>query len=385
MRGAGREGLRRGAGRRLFPLAPAGATLAVALLLRGGAGSAAAAAVEVERSVARAPARLSDTGLYADAAAHRVAPDVLPYTPQYPLWSDGATKRRWIRLPPGTAIDASDPDAWVFPIGTRLWKEFSFGRRVETRYMERTADGSWRFAAYAWTADGSDALLAPERGIRSAAEIRPGLPHDIPSVYDCRACHEGGPTAVLGFSALQLSPDRDRLAVHAERPGADDVDLPALVARGLARSLPEALLRRPPRIAAPTPRARAALGYLHANCGNCHGERGPLATLGLSFAQRVGPGGPRAEPLATAVDVASRFRPSGEGEAEPPVRIRPGQPAESVVLARMASRDPLVQMPPLGTHAVDEAAVALVSSFIRELRPGAAARSRSAPPQEEAR
>ena len=49
-------------------------------------------------------------------------------------------KRRWISLPPGSAIDASDPDAWAFPVGTRLWKEFSFGgQRVETRYMERQA------------------------------------------------------------------------------------------------------------------------------------------------------------------------------------------------------------------------------------------------------
>ncbi|WP_242344433.1 hypothetical protein [Anaeromyxobacter terrae] len=386
MRGTGREGLRRGARRRFSALAPAGAVLAAALLLRGGAESAAGAAPEpaaaVERSAARAPARLADTGLYADAAASRVAPDVLPYTPQYPLWSDGASKRRWIRLPPGSAIDASDPDAWVFPIGTRIWKEFSFGRRVETRYMERAADGSWIFAAYAWTADGSGAVLAPERGIRAAAESRPGIPHDIPSVYDCRACHEGGPSPVLGFSALQLSPDRDPLAAHAERPGANDVDLPALVARGLVRSLPEALLHRPPRIAAPTPRARAALGYLHANCGTCHDARGPLATLGLSLVQRVGPGGAPDVPLATTVGVPSRFRHAGAGEA--PVRILPGQPAQSVLLARMASRDPLVQMPPLGTHAVDEAAVALVSTFIRELPPDAVP-SRNPPPQEEAR
>ena len=28
-----------------------------------------------------------------------------------------------------------------------LWKEFSYDRRVETRFIERLADGSWRFAA----------------------------------------------------------------------------------------------------------------------------------------------------------------------------------------------------------------------------------------------
>jgi len=36
-------------------------------------------------------------------------------------------KRRWLRLPTGTAIDKSDPDHWQFPVGTQLWKQFSRG------------------------------------------------------------------------------------------------------------------------------------------------------------------------------------------------------------------------------------------------------------------
>ena len=388
MRRTAGAGLRGGPRRRHAGVAAAAAALAGALLALGGPGPRAALPEPAQgasaSAAATAPAHLADTGLYADAATRRVAPDVLPFTPQYPLWSDGAAKRRWIRLPPGTAIDASDPDAWVFPVGTRLWKEFSFGRRVETRYMERLADGTWRFAAYAWTPDGADALLVPERGLRAAAESRPGLSYDIPSVYDCRACHEGGPTAVLGFSSLQLSSDRDPLAVHAERPGPGHVDLPALLERGLVRGLPQALLDRPPRIDAPTGRARAALGYLHVNCGICHDSRGQLASLGLSLVQRVAARGGADAALATASDVPSRFRPPGTGAAAP-VRIRPGRPADSVLVARMASRDPLVQMPPLGSRAVDDEAVALVSAWISGLRPGATTLSRSNHPKEEAR
>jgi len=83
------------------------------------------------------PEHLGQTGLYADRALTTPARDVLAYTPQYPLWSDRATKRRWIRLPRGTAIDARDPDAWVFPVGTKIWKEFSRDRRRETRLIVR--------------------------------------------------------------------------------------------------------------------------------------------------------------------------------------------------------------------------------------------------------
>src|SRR5262245_31340628 len=122
--------------------------------------------------------RLSETGLYADIATKRIAADLIAFTPQYPLWTDGASKRRWISLPPGTWIDASDPDAWVFPVGTRFWKEFAFGRRVETRTIERTEDG-WRFATYRWLPDESDAVLAAEFGERAVYEVQAGTTYDL--------------------------------------------------------------------------------------------------------------------------------------------------------------------------------------------------------------
>jgi hypothetical protein len=335
-------------------------TAALALACRGAGGPSASAAP---------PPRLSDTGLYADVTSGRIAPDVLAYAPQYPLWSDGAAKRRWIRVPHREAIDAADPDAWRFPAGTMLWKEFSFGgRRVETRFMERRADGRWTYATYLWDDAERDAVLAPERGVPGARPIGSGVRHDVPSVAECRACHQGHATEVLGFSALQLSPDRDPLAPHREAPPPGAVDLPALVARRLLRGLPARLLSEPPRIDAPTPRARAALGYLHANCGGCHTSSGPLASLGLVLDRHVGMDD--GAPLSTAADRPSGFRPPGLAPDAPALRVARGAPERSVLLRRMASRDPLVQMPPLGTHLVDEQAAALVAEFIqKDLRP----------------
>src|SRR5262245_17394980 len=70
-------------------------------------------------AVRELPERLSQTGLYASAATEPIATDVLSFRPQFELWSDGARKRRWIRLPPETRIDTSDMDAWQFPVGTK--------------------------------------------------------------------------------------------------------------------------------------------------------------------------------------------------------------------------------------------------------------------------
>jgi len=343
--------------RAALPFRRAGATLGAAALLL-----AASAPGRASASPGAAPDRLSGTGLFADVASRTLAPGVLPYSPQYPLWTDGAAKRRWIRLPPGAAIDGSDPDTWRFPAGTRLWKEFSLGGRpVETRYMERRADG-WVYATYLWAADGRDAALAPERGHRALVESGPGVPYDIPGTADCRACHQGHPSEVLGFTALQLSPDRDPLAPHAAAPEPASIDLAGLASRGLLRGFPARLLSHPPRIEAPSPRARAALGYLHGNCASCHNARGPLADLGFSLEQRLGESGASAAVLRTAVRRPSVFRPGGDLA----VRLVPGDPAASLLVLRAGSRDPYLQMPPLGTHVVDEEAIALLSAFVRE-------------------
>lgn len=322
-----------------------------------GCGSRAQDAVSAEL-----PECLSETGLYEDSAMQLVAHDVLPFEPQYPLWSDGATKRRWIRLPAGTWIDGTDPDAWVFPVGTRLWKEFTLERRIETRYLEKLADGSWRRASYVWNLAQSEARLAPGIGVRGAAESAPGVPYDIPSRADCEVCHARG-DGVLGFSALQLSPDRDPNALHSTARTDHGIDLSGLVERGLLRNFPPHLLDPAPRIEAATPRERAVLGYLHANCGSCHTDTGLLAGLRLTLDAPVGTDGSRVR--TTTIELPSRYCP-GDSQDPHPVRIRAGEPHASTLLERLASRAPAAQMPPLGTHLVDHEATALVEAWIRE-------------------
>ena len=96
-----------------------------------------------------APALLSETGLYEASRPGAIARGVRQFSPQYPLWTDGAKKARWIYLPPGTAIDTTVPGEWTFPVGTRFWKEFTFnGRKVETRFIWRAAADRWIFATY---------------------------------------------------------------------------------------------------------------------------------------------------------------------------------------------------------------------------------------------
>jgi hypothetical protein len=308
------------------------------------------------------PPDLAATGLYADSERLEIDPGHLAFAPQYALWTDGAAKRRWMALPSGTAIDGSDPDVWDFPVGTRFWKEFAFdGRPVETRYIERLADGSWGYATYVWSEDGTEALLAPMRGMANVLPLGEGAAHAVPGISDCRVCHEAGPNRILGFGALQLSPDRDPGALHREEPEGG-IDLAHLIENEILVNYPERL--PPPRIAAATPEERAALGYVHGNCGHCHDRTGKLGTIGLSLRhESAAPVAP-----ARATTIGRRLRKAARGQSpEAVLRIESGHPDRSALLERMASRSPALQMPPLGTALVDQEAVALIRRWIAEL------------------
>lgn len=273
-----------------------------------------------------APATLAETGLYSDWSTKTVAADLLPFSPQYPLWSDGATKQRWIYLP--SAIDAR---TWTLPVGTRIWKQFSFGERVETRFMMRTTAG-WTYATYLWPDGG--------RASRNGAEVGT---HHVPSEGDCRACHGNAASPVLGFSALQLSFDRDPGAPHRESRG---VDLLSLAVAGYVTNLDDIA----PRIPGP-PVQRAALGYLHGNCNGCHRADGPLAGLGMDLSP--------AAALRTTANITAKSVAQS--------RLAPGDAEHSLLVRRMSARKSLAQMPPIGTDVVDAEALRLVADWIDQL------------------
>lgn len=339
--------------------------IALACVVHGAPSTMAAAPDAGAGADAPLPRLLHDTGLHAPGSPDALRPGVAAFSPQYPLWSDGADKRRWLYLPPGTYIDGSRPDAWEFPPGTKLWKEFAHdGRPVETRYVERLANGAWRFAAYVWDETGTEAVIAPATGVPALpVAAAPRGHYAVPSRADCLACHGSAAVPVLGLGALQLSPDRDPQATGGHSRRADELDLPGLVARGWLRGLPAPLLEQPPRIPAASAVERAALGYLHGNCAHCHNTSDNKVPLRLTLAQRVADA-PVAlqEVLRSAVGAISRWRPSGMDRDA--VIVAPGHPQQSMLTLRMQSRNPQERMPPLGTTEPDPDGLALIRQWI---------------------
>ncbi len=310
------------------------------------------------------PPYLSGTGLYADGTHGPLADGVRAYAPQYPLWSDGLTKRRWIALPEGATIDGTDPFAWDFPVGTKLWKEFALGdRRVETRFFWRASASGWVSVSYVWNEAGTDAELAPAEGVRKVVEVAPGRWHDVPSRSDCSACH--GPaerSRVLGINALQLSADRDPGALHAEPLQQGMLTADVLVAEGRFGPVPPAWTATPVRIAAREPRSRAVLGYLTANCGMCHDGSSSIAGFEASLATRDIVADPEGT-VARLIDTPTRWQAPGLPDGQS-VLVKPGHSEASAIFLRMRSRSPSSQMAPLGSVVRDAEAVTAVAQWI---------------------
>jgi hypothetical protein len=295
------------------------------------------------------PTRLSETGLYDDIVDGTLGPGVDAYRPQFQLWSDGATKQRWLYLPPGSQIDTSDMDYWKYPIGTKVWKEFTRDDvRVETRLIQKHGPrpSDWFMVAFQWNEEQTDALAVPD-GVQNASNTQ----HDVPARTDCEACHGNMRDRLLSVSAIQLSHDLG------------DLDLDTLIQRGSLSDPPAGEFQVPG-----TEVEKAALGYLHANCGLCHNPNsGIAAVVDMQLWLATGSLASVAETptYTTTIEVET----STGAPAGAPVRVRAGNPAESSVFARMNDRGGSVQMPPVGTELVDTSGVDAVSAWISALPP----------------
>jgi hypothetical protein len=330
---------------------------------------------------------LSQTGLYAglggDLTKQPLAKGVYEYQPQYALWSDGAEKKRWVYLPPGTKINTDDMDFWEYPEGFKLWKEFRRdGKLIETRLLVKKGQGlnDYHYVASKWKEDHSDAVALPMGEANSM-----GTQHDIPSQEACSSCHGSGSMwdSVLGFSAIQLAHNLGGL------------NLTMINQMGWLTTAPPANLQLPGDQA-----DRDALGYLHSNCGMCHNERGKAYTskidldlwthvkqIGtvqttrayLSTVCDVWPAGDDPQALHDKYDPITTC-PTGHATGVEPEgtasmiagsrRIVPKMPAKSVIHELMNLRSTgmdMRQMPPLATKIVDPTGLGKVDAWINKL------------------
>lgn len=294
------------------------------------------------------PALLSQTGLYSDFKNRTIAPGLIEFTPRWSLWSDGAEKRRWMKLPQGKTVDTADMNQWTFPDGTKFWKEFKVGSTiVETRFLWRQGDGwqNWWMGSYVWRQDGSDADYV-EPGLANVL----GTGHDAPSQVDCVRCHMGVMDVGIGFSAIQLSaPQSSQLALYSSmgmlsKPATQEYDAPG------------------------SGTTKDALISLHANCGHCHVESSWLFAKQTQMVLRLRL--TDVSPQDTGAYAAIGLKAKHEDPFYGIYNIYPGRPDLSQAWVRMNVRDNGIwQMPPVGTKLKDTDGVKVVALWISSLPP----------------
>jgi hypothetical protein len=283
------------------------------------------------------PDKLSGTGLFADFAQRTLADGVRPYAPQFPFWLDGDKVQRWFLLPPNTKIDTVGMDDWTFPVGTKAWFEVTVGGvLMETRFAWKARADAWFEVAYAWLPDGSDAVATPD-GIAEAGPTK----HEIPSQKACKECHGEVLDQLIGVSAYQLSNGGKGL-------------LSTLIAEGRLTAPPPGEFTMPGNAY-----ERAALGYLHGNCGNCHNDfsnlktQSPMRLRVLTSETTAAAAGP----YRTSVGVKMVHELGDVYDV-----LVPGDPYHSGIYERMARRD--VWAMPTHSRKIDGAGCDAVSSWI---------------------
>jgi hypothetical protein len=279
------------------------------------------------------PALLSQTGAFTDLATLEPAKGLVAYDVTSPLWSDGASKKRWISAP--RAAQFTERDAWRFAPGTVFVKHFERdGRRLETRIL--VVGEEVYGLTYRWREDQKDAeLLAgtrPEQG--------PGG-WTFPSRDDCLKCHTSQAGWVLGGRTRQLAKG-DQLE-RLKKAGVVAVPAGARV---------ESLVDPRDESAPLEARVRS---YLDANCMHCHAPNG--SARGWFDARATTP---LAETGILDGDVAEAL---GLQDARV---VRSGDPSRSVLLERLRRSDER-RMPPLAVARTDEAGAALIEQWVRSL------------------
>jgi hypothetical protein len=165
------------------------------------------------------PPTLADTGAFSDLINLTPQAGIVPYDVNVPIWSDGAHKTRWFCLPDSNVTVGFEREAsWSFPADTVWIKHFeleltngvtSSARRIETRFLVRTAEGAYG-VTYRWDDSQTNAMLVAKEGLDEDIDIQDqGETHTqvyhYPSRDECLRCHTQVAGWSLGFNTRQLN------------------------------------------------------------------------------------------------------------------------------------------------------------------------------------
>jgi uncharacterized repeat protein (TIGR03806 family) len=311
--------------------------------------------------------KLSDYHLFNNAAATAPAAGVRPYDLVNPLFSDHASKYRYVYVPKGKAATYEPEKAFDFPVGSVLVKTFAFApdmrtpkvgeHFVETRLLIRKSDG-WVAYPYIWNEQQTEAVYSPIGGRKQIDTIdetgaKLSINYSVPNKNQCKECHQsGGVFQPIGPKARNLN--------HVGPAGVNQ--LADWSAKGILAGAPapDAAPKVPLAFDASADIGLRARAYLDINCAHCHKADGGASNSGLFL------GWNETSPRGWGV----HKRPTAAGKATGAnfYVIEPGHPDQSIMVSRMEATEPGMRMPELSRSTVDAKGVALIREWISGLK-----------------
>ena len=316
------------------------------------------------------PARLSDWHLFTGEPAElKPNTGVVPYDINTPLFSDYATKYRFVWMPPGTSATYNGTDTFDFPAGTIFAKTFAYPgagtggqqRIIETRLLVHAKAG-WVGLPYVWNDRQTEATLDVAADPTVVHWVHPSgvhytIDYVIPNTNQCKGCHNKSKVMTpIGPKARNLNKDftypegRANQLVYWTKVG-------YLKGAPAAESAQKLAVWDDPSSGTLDARARA---YLEVNCAHCHNPEGPANTAGLYLTAA------QTDPMRLGlckVPVSA-----GQGSGDLLFDVVQGKPQESILAHRMESTTPKVMMPELGRTLVHQEGLALIREWIAAMR-----------------
>lgn len=296
--------------------------------------------------------------------------NVLPYEPASSLFTDYASKKRFIWMPKGVKANyVADNKILDFPVGTVLIKTFYYTtiqpgnltKLIETRLMIHKNDG-WKFYEYLWNEAQTDALLISGEDFTSGSfkTITFTKPNNetvttdyrIPSDGECFACHKINETG----TPIGLKPQNLNHAITFSDGNKNQ--LQKLVNQGYLTSYPLNIVSTVDYRDTSKSLDLRLRSYLDANCAHCHQDQARCfyRPIRLPFDKTI---------LDNNIGICV----AADEELSPTLQkiIAPGNPSKSIMHYRISTNEESKRMPLLGRTIIHDEGVALLEQYIESL------------------
>ncbi|GIU50154.1 hypothetical protein TUM4438_35320 [Shewanella sairae] len=318
---------------------------------------------------------LAQYGLFIDPSIPTSSPTSpgLSYQLSTALFSNYASKHRFIFVPTNQTIAFDATDTFNMPVGTVLVKTFSlpFDTQVsgannevliETRLLIHR-DTGWTTLPYIWQ-DGEASLQVSGKDIPHTLNHKgqsQQFDYHVPSRAECKLCHQtsGDSSQIepIGLKAHLLNRD-------VSHQGSQINQLQLWQQQGLLQGLPQLnqVGKTYDIFDDSAPLTARAKGYLDVNCAHCHNPQGFASISGLRLGFYVD---------HTSFEYGVCKQPPGwdGGERGLSYDIIPGDGDHSILVYRQELNNAKDRMPPIGRSIAHSDAVALIEKWIDQMEP----------------